>query len=103
MITILAGALEFQALLGLTKDKSKDKTSKKERKEKSGRIEEIEALLDERREALGLRESVTIKPESKVVVGSAAQRRARVLIWGHLLRWEFDERELREGMLHICK
>jgi translocation protein SEC63 len=96
LITILAGALEFQALLGLAnKDKNKIKPSKKERKEKSGRIEEIETLLDERREVLGLGESVIIRQENKV--GSEAQRRARVLIWAHLLRWEFDERELKDG------
>lgn len=88
-------------MLGLAnKDKNKVKASKKERKEKSGRIEEIETLLDGRREVLGLGESVLIRQENKVVVGSEAQRRARVLIWAHLLRWEFDERELKDGQLH---
>ncbi|KAI9635000.1 Sec63 Brl domain-containing protein [Dioszegia hungarica] len=97
LITILAGALEFQTILGLaTKAKGKGKPSKKERKEKTGRVEEVEALLDERREALGLGESITMRPENRVAVGSAAQRRARVLIWGHLLRWDFDERDFRD-------
>lgn len=99
-MTVLAGALEFAALLSGAKGKdAAKKLSKKERKEKQGRIEELEALLEARREELGISERVAVRQEDRAVVGSAAQRRARVLLWGHLLRYDFDEQELKDGQL----
>lgn len=60
-------------------------------------MEELELELEKRKEELGLGESVSMRPENQVTVGSAAQRRARMLIWGHLLRFEFDEKDLKDG------
>lgn len=54
-------------------------------------MEELEKALDARREELALEESITIKPDSRIAVGSASQRKARVLIWAHLLRYKLEK------------
>lgn len=92
LVTLLASALEFQAILGVKK-----RGSKKERKERQGRIDELEKQLNARREQWGVEEGVMMRKESRIGVENAVAKRARALIWAHLLRVELDDKELQSG------
>lgn len=94
IISILASASEF-ATSAAELAKSNDPKSKKEAKADLNRREEI---LKARAAELGL-----AGKEGLEVMGgtfeSAGARKAGVLIWGHLLRVEWDELGSREGAL----
>ena len=92
LVTLLASALEFHAVLG-----GKRRGSKKVRKERQARIDELEKELETRREEWGVEESVVMRKESRVVVGNAVARRARALLWSHLLRVDLQDKELELG------
>jgi len=97
LITILASALEFQAVLG-----RKQKGSKKQRKERQARIEELETELDKKRAELCVDESPTMRAESRASVTTAVARRVRALLWAHLLRFELEP-ELQQEQLEVLR
>ena len=73
--------------------------SKKERKDRQSRVEELEKELDKRKEAIGLDEQSTMRLSSRVATPTAVARRARALIWAHLLRVDVQDLELKSGEL----
>lgn len=85
LIALLASALEFNALLG-----SKKKAGKKERKERQAKLEELEKEVEQRRVELDIADSAVMRKESKVEVSTAVARRAKALLWAHLLRIKLD-------------
>lgn len=89
LITIFSGAKEFAHLLD-PKASSHGRMAKKARKELYSQVEELEKHLDARRADLGIDESATLKKDSRVSVGSAGQRKARALLWAHLLRYDMN-------------
>lgn len=91
LIAILASAAEIQALLGGKKG------SKKEKKERQSKVEELEKVIEARREELGVDENVMMKQENRVEVKTAPARRARALLWAHLLRMELEDAEMKSG------
>ena len=94
LITILASAAEIHALLG-------KKSSKKEKKERQSKIEELEKVIEARREELGVDENVMMKQENRIEVKTAPARRARALLWAHLLRMELEDAEMKSGTFVI--
>ncbi|WVQ85273.1 hypothetical protein IAT38_007438 [Cryptococcus sp. DSM 104549] len=98
LIALLASALEIAALVG-----NSGKVSKKARKERQGRIEELEKVLDEKKAEFGVEEDPLMKKESRVQVTTAAARRARALIWAHLLRVELADAEQKADQLAILR
>jgi translocation protein SEC63 len=92
LVAILASALEFTAILG-----GKRKLSKKERKERQAKVDELDAKLDVLKAEQGVEDGVSQKAESKVVPTSAVARRANALLWAHLLRVEPEDPELKSG------
>jgi translocation protein SEC63 len=90
LISLLSCALELVPLL------ASKKSSKKERKERQGAVDKLEKELDTKREALGIDEDPVMKKESRVGVTSAASKRARALLWAHLLRVDLPK-ELQDG------
>jgi translocation protein SEC63 len=72
--------------------------SKKERKERQSKVEELEKELDGKKEEWGVEDNPIMRKESRVTVSSAACRRARALLWAHLLRVEVDA-EAKSGRL----
>jgi len=91
LIAILASAAEISALLG-------KKGSKKEKKERQSKVEELEKVIEARREELGVDENVMMKQENRVEVKTAPARRARALLWAHLLRMDLEDAEMKSGM-----
>lgn len=91
LVAILASAAEIHALL------SKKKGSKKERKDRQTRVEELEKVFDARKEELAISEDVLMKNEHRVEVKTAPARRARALLWCHLLRIELEDAEMKSG------
>ena len=94
MITIFASAFEFVPILS-----GRRKGGKKERKERQGKIEELEKEIEAKKAEWELEDSVVMRKESKVGVTSAAARRARALLWTHLLRMDLEDEEMRQGHL----
>jgi len=92
LVTLLASALEFQAILG-----GKKRGSKKQRKERQARIDDLEKELERKREEWGVEESVMMRKESRIGVGSAVAKRARALLWAHFLRVDLQDKELESG------
>ncbi|BEJ18115.1 hypothetical protein CspHIS471_0703920 [Cutaneotrichosporon sp. HIS471] len=97
LIALLASAVEFQAILA-----PPAKLSKKDRKERQARIETLEQELDTQRADLLIDESPTMKKESRVIVTTAAARRARALIWAHLLRYDLPK-DLASEQLEVLR
>jgi len=91
LIAILASATEIAAILG-------KKGSKKEKKERQSKVEELEKVIEARREELGVDENVMMKQENRVEVKTAPVRRARALLWAHLLRMDLEDAEMKSGM-----
>jgi translocation protein SEC63 len=89
--------LEFLPLL------AGKKRGKKERKERQSRIEELEKQVEEKRESWGGEDGVWMRKDSKVSagVGGGAARRARALLWAHLLRIDLVEQELKDGTSNV--
>lgn len=90
LIAILASAAEIHALLG-------KKNSKKEKKERQSKVEDLEKVIEARREELGVDDSVMMKQENRVEVKTGPARRARALLWAHLLRMELEDGEMKAG------
>ena len=90
LIAILASAAEISALLG-------KKGSKKEKKERQTKVEELEKVIEARREELGVDENVMMKQENRIEVKTAPARRARALLWAHLLRMDLEDAEMKSG------
>ncbi|TXT08671.1 hypothetical protein VHUM_02799 [Vanrija humicola] len=97
LVTVLATAHEFRPVL-----EGKRGGSKKQRKERQARIEELEKTIDEKREELLVEESPTIRSDSRASVNTAVARRARALLWAHLLRIELEP-ELQEEQLAVLR
>lgn len=89
----MAGSLEVAAVVG------GKKVSKKTKKAKQSKVEELEAKINEIKEQNGIEEDPLMKVTSRVGVTSGADRRARALIWAHLLRIDLDDAEMRNGQL----
>ncbi|WWD18086.1 hypothetical protein CI109_102534 [Kwoniella shandongensis] len=98
LIAILASALEIHAVLG-----GKKKVSKKERKERQSKVEELEKVLEERKQEIGIVESPLMRRESRVVLSSGVARRARALLWAHLLRVDLDDAEMRSETTAVLR
>ena len=96
LVSLLAGALEFVPLLA-----GKKSGSKKERKERQAKIDELEAVLEAKREEQGVEEDPIMKKESQIGVSTAAGKRARALIWAHILRHDLDNEELADEQLSV--
>jgi len=90
LIAILASAAEIAAILG-------KKGSKKEKRERQSKVEELEKVIEARREELGVDENVMMKQENRVEVKTAPARRARALLWAHLLRMDLEDAEMKSG------
>lgn len=86
LIALLSSAVEFQSILN-----PRRKLSKKDRKERQSRIETLEQELDTKRADLLIDENPSMKKESRVIVTTAAARRARALLWAHLLRYDLPK------------
>ncbi|KAK8865735.1 hypothetical protein IAR55_000881 [Kwoniella newhampshirensis] len=98
LIALLASALELHSVLG-----GKKKVSKKERKERQAKVEELEKVLEEKKLEIGIEESPLMKQESKVIITSAVARRARALLWAHLLRVDLDDAEMRSEIIAVLR
>ncbi|KAK4686374.1 translocation protein SEC63, partial [Tremellales sp. Uapishka_1] len=98
LIALLASALEFQAILS-----GKREVSKKERKERQGKVEELEKQLESRKEELGIEEGIRMHKDSRVVPTTAVARRARALIWSHLLRVDLEDVEMKSELLAVIR
>lgn len=97
LISLLSSAVEFQTILN-----PRGKLSKKDRKERQARIEALEQELDTKRADLLIDESPTMKKDSRVIVTTAAARRARALLWAHLLRHNLPQ-DLAAEQLEILR
>lgn len=97
LLTVLSTAHEFRPVL-----EGKRGGSKKQRKERQQRIEELEKVIEEKREELLIEESPTIRVDSRATVNTAVARRARALLWAHLLRLELEP-ELQEEQLAVIR
>lgn len=97
LIAVLSSADEFQTILA-----PRGKLSKKDRKERQARIEALEQELDAKRADLLIDENPTMKKESRVIVTTAAARRARALIWAHLLRHDLPK-DLAAEQLEVLR
>lgn len=75
----------------------KKRGSKKERKERQSVVEDLEKELDAQRETVDMDEDPTMKAESRMGVHTAAAKRARVLLWAHMLRHDLGDKELVDG------
>ena len=94
LVALLSCALEFAPLLG-----GKRRGSKKERKERQARVDELDKELDAKREDMVVVDDPRMKKENRVVVSTAVARRARALLWAHLLRFDLKDKELESGKL----
>lgn len=92
LISILACATEIHNLLS-------KKGSKKEKKERQAKVEEMEKIVEAKKEELAISEDVMMKQAHRVEVKTAPGRRARALLWCHLLRIDLDDAELKSGEL----
>ncbi|OXG30931.1 translocation protein SEC63 [Cryptococcus neoformans Ze90-1] len=97
LIALLAGSLEVAAVVG------GNKVSKKTKKAKQSKVEELEAKINEIKEQNGIEEDPLMKVTSRVGVTSGADRRARALIWAHLLRIDLDDAEMRNDQLAVLR
>ncbi|KIR81797.1 translocation protein SEC63 [Cryptococcus gattii EJB2] len=97
LIALLAGSLEVAAVVG------GNKVSKKVKKAKQSKIEELEAKINEAKGQNGIEEDPLMKVTSRVGVTSGADRRARALIWAHLLRIDLDDAEMRNDQLAVLR
>lgn len=92
LVSLLAAALELVPLLA-----GKRPGSKKERKERQSKIDELEKELDAKRQEMDVDEDPSMKNESRMGVHTAAAKRARALLWAHMLRHDLADKELQDG------
>jgi translocation protein SEC63 len=60
----------------------------------------LETHIEEKRESWGGEDGVWMRKDSKVVItGTGVARRARALLWAHLLRIDLADQELQDGEL----
>nr|XP_018264892.1 translocation protein SEC63 [Kwoniella dejecticola CBS 10117]OBR87050.1 translocation protein SEC63 [Kwoniella dejecticola CBS 10117] len=98
LMSLLASALEFGAVLG-----NKKRGSKKERKERQSKIDELEKVIDARKAEIGLEENPLMRRENKVNVTTAVAKRARALLWAHLLRIDLNDHRLESEKLAVLR
>ncbi|WVR05699.1 hypothetical protein IAU60_002723 [Kwoniella sp. DSM 27419] len=98
LVSLLASAMEFVTLFG-----SKKKGSKKARKERQAKIDDLEKVLDGRKAEVGVEEHPLMRDEHRVQVTSAAAKRARALLWAHLLRINLNDPELEADKLSVLR
>ncbi|WWC88015.1 uncharacterized protein L201_002918 [Kwoniella dendrophila CBS 6074] len=98
LISLIASALEFTAVLG-----AKKKGSKKERKERQSKIDDLEKVIEQRRSEIGLEESPLMKKENKVIITTAVAKRTRALLWAHLLRIDLNDHQLESEKLAVLR
>lgn len=91
LIAILASATELSLLL------NKKKGGKKEKKERQSKIEELDKVVEARMEELGIEGNVMMKQEHRVEVKTVPGRRAKALLWAHLLRIKLEDQEMKSG------
>lgn len=89
----MASAAELQAIVR----GGKKAGSKKERKERQSRVEELEKRLEAKKEEIGFEESPVMRKDSKVAMTTAAARRVRALLWCQLLRVDPENAEMQSG------
>ena len=92
LVCLLACALEFTPVLA-----GKRRVGKKARKDRQARIEELYKQLDIKRAEIGIEVDPIMRQDSSVNVTTATARRARALLWAHLMRMDLEDKELREG------
>ena len=80
----------------------KTRGSKKERKERQAKVDELDKVLEARREKMLVLEDANMRKENQVGVNTAAAKRARALLWAHLLRLDLEDKELEAGMSLLC-
>jgi hypothetical protein len=90
LLGLLASAVEIRELLPKTTG-----LSKKERKTRASQTDELEKTMIEKAKEIGLQERDLISS----VVSTAAARRASMLLWSHLLRYDGLSAEMLEGEL----
>lgn len=98
LVALLAGAVEFAPLLA-----GKKRGSKKERKDRQSKIDELEKELEEKKVELDMEEDPVMKKDSRIGVQNASAKRARALIWAHMLRHELVDKELRDGQSIVAR
>ncbi|CAK9782099.1 hypothetical protein CC85DRAFT_289163 [Cutaneotrichosporon oleaginosum] len=97
LIALLSSSDEFQTILA-----PRRKLSKKDRKERQARVEALEQELDAKRADLLINENPMMKKDSRVIVTTATARRARALLWAHLLRHDLPK-DLAAEQLEVLR
>nr|XP_019011920.1 translocation protein SEC63 [Kwoniella pini CBS 10737]OCF50701.1 translocation protein SEC63 [Kwoniella pini CBS 10737] len=98
LISLLASALEFGAVLGFKK-----RGSKKARKERQSKIDELEKVIEARKAEIGLEENALMRRENRINVTTAVAKRARALLWAHLLRIDLNDHQLESEKLAVLR
>lgn len=100
LVTILSSALEYRALL----DK-KPKGGRKGRKQRNAKLEELEKVLEEKRQELLIEDDPSMSLETKngAFIQTASQRRARALLFAQLYRVKLDDPEMEEEQLEVLR
>ncbi|WRT65860.1 uncharacterized protein IL334_002811 [Kwoniella shivajii] len=98
LISLLASALEFSAILG-----AKKRGSKKERKERQAKIDDLETVVEAKKAEIGIEEHPLMRKENRVQVTTAVAKRARALLWAHLLRIGLNDHELESDKLAVLR
>ena len=88
LLGLLASAVEIREVLAKTTGKSK-----KEKKARAIQTDELETTLIEKAKDIGLQERDLFSS----VVSTAPARRASMLLWSHLLRYDDLSAEMQEG------
>jgi translocation protein SEC63 len=75
----------------------KKRGSKKERKEEQGRVEELDKALEAERTELDIEDDPEMRAESKFGVQTAVAKRAKALLWAHMLRHDLKDQAMQKG------
>ncbi|ODO07438.1 translocation protein SEC63 [Cryptococcus wingfieldii CBS 7118] len=97
LIAIIAASLEVAAVVGGSK------VDKKTKKAKQSKVEELEETITKVKAENFIQEDPIMRKSSRVPVTSGADRRARALIWAHLLRIEITDSEMRVDQLAVLR
>ncbi|ORX34164.1 Sec63 Brl domain-domain-containing protein [Kockovaella imperatae] len=98
LVALLSCALELVPILAGGR-----RGSKKERKERQGRIDELEKELETKREDTFVFEDPNMRKENRVAPTTAVSRRASALLWAHLLRHDLKDTDLEEEQLAVLR
>ena len=75
----------------------KKRGSKKERKEHQAKVDELDKVLETKREEMLVLDDPNMRKDNQVGVNTAVAKRARALLWAHLLRLDLEDKELEAG------